>query len=197
MINAIYERRSIRKFQDKPISEEDIIDILQCGIKAPSSKNRQPWKYIVVQGKAKEEMLRAFREGIIREEMKDALLPQSKQYINGAKYIVEIMEQAPVVIFAINPLGKGVLAEVTPEERIYEVCNIQSISASIQNMLLAATHKGIGSLWICDIYFAYSELCEWLNTEGELLAAVAFGYPDESPKERPRKKIEDVVEWRK
>ena len=197
MINAIYERRSIRKFQDKPISEEDIIDILQCGIKAPSSKNRQPWKYIVVQGKAKEEMLRAFREGIIREEMKDALLPQSKQYINGAKYTVEIMEQAPVVIFAINPLGKGVLAEVTPEERIYEVCNIQSISASIQNMLLAATHKGIGSLWICDIYFAYSELCEWLNTEGELLAAVAFGYPDESPKERPRKKIEDVVEWRK
>lgn len=52
MINAIYKRRSIRKFQDKPISEEDIIDILQCGIKAPSSKNRQPWKYIVVQGKA-------------------------------------------------------------------------------------------------------------------------------------------------
>lgn len=196
MIDAIYERRSIRKFQDKPISEEDIIDILQCGIKAPSSKNRQPWKYIIVQGKAKEEMLRVFREGIIREEMKDALLPESKKYINGAKYTVEIMGQAPVVIFAINPLGKGVLAELTPEERIYEVCNIQSISASIQNMLLAATHKGIGSLWICDIYFAYSELCEWLNTEGELLAAVALGYPDESPKERPRKKIEDVVEWR-
>lgn len=196
MIDAIYERRSIRKFQDKPISEEDIIDILQCGIKAPSSKNRQPWKYIIVQGKAKEEMLKVFHEGIIREEMKDALLPESRKYINGAKYTVEIMEQAPVTIFAINPLGKGVLAELTPEERIYEVCNIQSISASIQNMLLGATHKGIGSLWICDIYFAYSELCEWLNTEGELLAAVALGYPDESPKERPRKKIEDVVEWR-
>lgn len=196
MINAIYERRSIRKFQDRPISEEDIMDILQCGIKAPSSKNRQPWEYIVVQGKAKEEMLKAFREGIIREEMKDALLPHSKQYISGAKYTVEIMEQAPVIIFAINPLGNGVLEELTPEERIYEVCNIQSISASIQNMLLAATYKGIGSLWICDIYFAYSELCEWLNTEGELLAAVALGYPDESPKERPRKKIEDIVEWR-
>ena len=196
MIQAINERRSIRKFQNKPISEQDIIDILQSGIKAPSSKNRQPWKYIVVQENAKEEMIKVFCEGISREETKDALLPQSKKYISGAKYTVEIMEQAPVVIFAINPLGKGVLAELTPEERIYEVCNIQSISASIQNMLLEATQKGLGSLWICDIYFAYSELCEWLNVEGELLAAVALGYSDESPKERPRKKIEDIVEWR-
>lgn len=63
-------------------------------------------------------------------------------------------------------------------------------------MCIAATQKGIGSLWICDIFFAYSELCEWLNVEGELLAAVALGYPDESPKERPRKNIEEVLEWR-
>lgn len=196
MIQAINARRSIRKFQNKPISEQDIIDILQSGIKAPSSKNRQPWKYIVVQDKAKKEMLKVFREGISREETKDALLPQSKKYISGAKYTVEILEQAPAVIFAVNPLGKGVLTDLTPEERIYEVCNIQSISASIQNILLEATQKGLGSLWICDIYFAYAELCEWLNVEGELLAAVALGYPDESPKERPRKKIEDIVEWR-
>ncbi|MCR2048618.1 nitroreductase family protein [Acetatifactor muris] len=71
-----------------------------------------------------------------------------------------------------------------------------AISASIQNMLLAATEKGIGSLWICDIYFAYSELCEWLNSDGQLIAAIAFGYPNEFPKERPRKKLEDIVEWR-
>ena len=42
MISAIYDRRSIRKFIDKPISEKDMTDIIQSGIKAPSSKNRQP-----------------------------------------------------------------------------------------------------------------------------------------------------------
>ena len=68
MISAIYNRRSIRKFIDKPISRTDIIDIIQSGIKAPSSKNRQPWKYIVVQGNSKEEMLTVFRQGIEREE---------------------------------------------------------------------------------------------------------------------------------
>lgn len=196
MISAIYDRRSIRKFKDKPISQKDIMEIIQSGIKAPSSKNGQPWKYIVIQGNAKEEMLKVFRKGIEREENDSALLPQSKQYIVGAKHTVDIMEEAPVIVFIVNSLGKNILAELTPEEHIYEICNIQSISASIQNMLLSATEKGIGSLWICDIYFAYSELCKWLDDDGQLIAAIAFGYPDEFPEERPRKKIDDIVEWR-
>lgn len=196
MISAIYNRRSIRKFLDKPIPQEDIMDIIQSGVKAPSSKNRQPWKYIVIQGNAKAEMLRIFRQGIEREENERALLPQSRQHIPAAKYTVDIMEEAPTIIFVVNSLGEGISSELTPEEHIYEICNIQSISASIQNMLLAATEKGIGSLWICDIYFAYSELCEWLNSDGQLIAAIAFGYPNEFPKERPRKKLDDIVEWR-
>ena len=196
MISAIYDRRSIRKFTDKPIPQKNITDIIQSGIKAPSSKNRQPWKYIVIQGSAKEEMLRVFRQGIEREENDNALLPESKQHIAAAKYTVDIMAEAPTIIFVVNSLGKSILSELTPEERVYEICNIQSIGASIQNMLLTATEKGIGSLWICDIYFAYSELCKWLGSDGQLIAAIAFGYPNESPKERPRRKIDDIVEWK-
>ena len=196
MISAIYNRRSIRKFIDKPISKKDIIDIIQSGIKAPSSKNRQPWKNIVIQGNTKEEMLKVFRQGIEREENDSALLPDSKQHLTAAKYTVDIMAEAPTIIFVVNSLGKSILSELTPEERVFEICNIQSIGASIQNMLLAATEKGIGSLWICDIYFAYLELCKWLNSDGQLIAAIAFGYPNEFPKERPRKKLDDIVEWK-
>ncbi|MBD5394034.1 MAG: nitroreductase family protein [Lachnospiraceae bacterium] len=196
MISAIYDRRSTRKFLTEPITREDITDIIQSGMKAPSSKNRQPWKYIVIQGNAKEEMLKVFRRGIDREENESALLPQSKQHIAAAKYTIDIMAEAPVIVFVINTLGKSFMEEMTPEEHIYEICNIQSISASIQNMLLTATEKRIGSLWICDIYFAYAELCKWLNSDGQLIAAIAFGYPNEFPRERPRKKIEDILEWR-
>ena len=196
MIAEIFERRSIRKFSDMPISRADIEEIIESGMKAPSSKNRQPWKFIVIQGEAKKEMLKAFRKGIEREEKESPLLPNSRQHIAGARHTVEIMEEAPVILFVVNILGKGLFEKRNPEEIIYEICNIQSLSASIQNMLLAAAEKGIGSLWICDIFFAYLELSRWLNEEGELMAAVAFGYPDESPGERPRKSMEETVEWR-
>lgn len=196
MIEAIYDRRSIRKYLDTSVSKEDITEIIQSGIKAPSSKNRQPWKYIVMQGEAKQEMIEIFREGVEREERTHALLPKSSRHIKAAKYTADIMAEAPVVIFAINPLGKSLKEELTAEERIYEICNTQSIAASIENMILAATDKGLGSLWICDTYFAYFELCDWLKTEGEPVAAIALGYPAETPHERPRKNIEDVIEWR-
>ena len=196
MIQAIRNRRSIRAFLDTPVNRQDIEDILQSAILAPSSKNRQPWKFVVVQGAAKTKMLKAFRTGIAREESDNALLPQSRKYIEAAKYTVRILEQAPVVILAVNPLGKGVLADLTPEERVYETCNIQSLSAAVQNLLLAATEKGLGSLWICDIFFAYQELCAWLGDQGELIAAVAIGHPNESPSARPRKPLAEVVEWR-
>ena len=196
MIREIDERRSIRKFLSKPLPESEVREIIASGIKAPSSKNRQPWRFIVITGRSKKEMLEAFRRGIYREEHGEALLPESKKHIAAAKYTVEILEQAPVVIFAVNSLGQGIFKDMTKEEKIYEICNIQSISAAIQNMLLAAEEKGIGSLWVCDIYFAYQELCEWLGDEGELIAAVALGYPDEAPAQRPRKKFDEVVQWR-
>lgn len=196
MIPAIENRRSIRKFNTKPISQEDIREIIESGLKAPSAKNRQPWKFVVLQGQSKDEMLELFRKGVAREESGNALLPDSTQHMMATKYTIQILEQAPVVIFVVNTLGKGIFAELTNEERVYEICNLQSVSAAIQNMLLEATSKGIGSLWVCDIYFAYQELAEWLNEEGELIAAVAFGYPEESPKARPRKSFEDVVVWK-
>ncbi len=196
MLDAVEMRRSIRKFLPRPIVEEDILEILESGRKAPSSKNRQPWQYVVVRGKAKEEMLAIFRKGIEQEESGSALLPQSRQHIAGARHTAEIMAQAPVIVFVMNRLGKSLMEAMTVEERVYEICNVQSIGASIENMLLAATEKGIGSLWIGDIYFAYAELCEWLHSGGTLVAAIAFGYPDEFPRERPRKTLDEMVTWR-
>lgn len=47
-ITTIMERRSIRRYQSKPIPEEDIHTILEAGRQAPSAANRQPWHFVVV-----------------------------------------------------------------------------------------------------------------------------------------------------
>lgn len=195
MLSAITDRRSIRKYKDIPVPQNLIEDILQAGILAPSSKNRQPWRFVVVSGNAKTDMLRAMEQGLIREE-KDPMLPDSKQHLSGARHTLEIMRQAPVTIFVINTLGIGLSRSIGTENRIYEICNAQSIGAAIQNMSITAAESGLGSLWICDTFFAYNELQAWLNTEGELYAAFTLGYADENPGARPRKAMHDVVEWK-
>lgn len=196
MLTAIKNRRSIRKYIKKDVPRQIIEDIIQAGILAPSSKNRQPWKFIVAKDAAKDEVLAVMQKGLEREKV-NPFLPGSVQYLGGAEHTLEIMRQAPVLIFIVNTLGIDIHASLNAEERIYEICNAQSIGAAIENMTLAATEYGLGSLWICDTYFAYEELCSWLNTDGEMFAALAVGYADEDPSARPRKVKEAVTEWRK
>ena len=48
-IKSIEERRSIRKFQNKIVPKEIIERLLELATKAPSGKNRQPWRFVVLQ----------------------------------------------------------------------------------------------------------------------------------------------------
>lgn len=195
MLDAIAARRSIRKFKNTPVPRHIIEEIIKAGALAPSSKNRQPWHFVVTTGKAKEEALAAMEQGLHREAQQP-LLPKSAQYIAGAWNTLAIMRQAPVLIFVVNPLGLDLLTPQNAENRVFEICNAQSVGAAVENMSLAAVEKGLGSLWICDIYFAYRELCTWLNCGGELAAAFALGYAGETPMPHPRKNFDDIVEWR-
>jgi len=47
-MEAIYKRRSIRRYQDKPVSDALIREILKAGMNAPSAGNEQPWHFLVV-----------------------------------------------------------------------------------------------------------------------------------------------------
>ena len=47
-MKSIFTRRSIRKYKDKPISDEKIRKILKAGMAAPSAGNEQPWQFVVI-----------------------------------------------------------------------------------------------------------------------------------------------------
>lgn len=48
MGNVIFERRSIRRYLDKPVEQEKLERILKAGMQAPSAHNNQRWEFIVV-----------------------------------------------------------------------------------------------------------------------------------------------------
>jgi len=195
IIDAIKNRRSIRKFLKKEIDKETIANILKAGIDAPSPKNRQPWKFVVVSGRSKHELIHVMSKGIEKAKADLELVLDVDQFLSSAKTTLEIMEEAPIIIFVINTDAKAMQRQ-TPFKRFVEMSNIQSIGAVVENMLLASLEYGIGGLWISDIYFTIAEIGEWLNTNKQIVAAAAFGYPAEIPPPKPRKKEDELVEWR-
>ena len=179
-LEAIAERRSIRRFKNTPIADEVIVKILNAGIQAPSGKNRQPWHFIVVKQDKRPEMIRIMREAIgkVKKEGGDT---------GSSEWTANSMEQAPVTIFIFNRYAE--------ERHAMNVVDVQSIGAAIQNMLLAAQELGVGTLWICDVFYAYNELRDWLGQNYDMIAAVSLGYPNENPEARPRKSLDEVAEW--
>lgn len=197
-MDSIYNRRSIRKFQQKDVPLEIINRILNAGRVAPSAKNRQPWKYIVFGNEKKQEFLEAMEAGLAREERGITDLPKFRFGIPDAKNTLRIMREAPIIIVVLNTNGKSPFAFPLSgaDERITEICDSLAIGASVENMLLAADEMGLGSLWIANTCFAYRELVSYLDTDYQLVGAVAIGYADEQPSERPRKGLDEIAEYR-
>ncbi len=184
--DAIQSRRSIRKFKPDPLPQEVLEEILTAGTLAPSGKNKQPWKFYVVRGEKRAEMVSEMQKGMAR-------LKEMGINTGSARYSLHVLEHAPVTVFVFNPFSRHPLLKRDTGEIYGDVVDIQSIGAAIQNMLLAAQALGVGSLWICDVFFGYEELCAWLEEDGQMIAAVSLGYPDQSPPARPRKPLKDVT----
>lgn len=194
--NSLYgKRKSIRKFKDDPVPESDIKQIIEAGRLAPSAKNRQPWRFIVFTGDKKEEMLLEMEKGIEKSK-KSLFMP--KKFRNGmasADNTLRIMREAPVVILVMNPFSKNPYLPVFAGKRVSEIHNTLSVGAAVENMLLRATEMGYGSLWIGNTVYAHKELTSYLGTKEQLSCAVAIGLPNEEPEGRPKKTLEEIVEF--
>ena len=144
-LKAIKERRSIRKFKSDSISEMDLHTILEAGIAAPSSKNRQPWHFTVVRGDAKEELARVMERGLNLEvKAHEPFLPESMRFINGAFNSVNVMREAPVVVMVSNELGKGIdfAGNLSVDERVASaVCGFAISSLPIRRFPNGWTRK--------------------------------------------------------
>lgn len=184
--DAIRNRRSIRRFKDQTVEKEKIEELLELATLAPSGKNKQPWRFVVLRNDSKIDLLEAVDKVLKR-------LQKSEQSTGSFSNSLQVMEEAPILILVFNNSSRQGLSK----EFVYAniLVDTQSIGAAIQNMLLAAQTMGLGTLWICDILYASEEVCSFVSTKDELIAAVAVGYAAEAPAARLRKAWQDVCEF--
>ena len=187
-LEAIATRRSNRRFKADPIPQDVLEKILNAAIMAPSGKNKQPWRFVVVREDKRGEMVAQMRAGIAKFKARG-------ENIGSAEGTAAVMERAPVTVFIFNTEGKHPWLDRSIQESVWDLVNIQSIGAAIQNICLAARALGLGSLWIADVLYAYEELEAWLGQDTEMIAAVSLGYPADNPVIFSRKPLADVTVW--
>ena len=157
---ALYGRRSIRKFKPDPVPRELVEQVMHAGIWAPSSCNYQMWDLVAVDDPAVNARLAAL----------------STQ-----------MGNAPVNI--VVSYGREFSEEGS--------ANIQSASALIQNMSLAAHALGLGTFWITQMGGAERvREAVGLPYDRLVIAVLAVGWPKVMPKSGPKRRpLASVSHW--
>ena len=194
--DMIFGRRSIRKYRSQMPAFSQLEQVLLAGRAAPSGKNRQPWKFYVYGGEQKQALLSAMQAGLLRRKEEAGMDAAMRAGLADAMNTLRVMRAAPVLILVVYPQGSDPMQALGAQDHAGELVDVLSIGAAFQNMLLAARQQGLGSLWIANTFFAYPELMAQIKTAGTLMGAVALGYADEAPPARPRKPMEEIVEYR-
>lgn len=161
---VIKTRRSIRSFQDRPVKFSIIDALLNEAILAPSAHNRQPWRFLVLDGKEKNWIADVM-------EQRDPI----------TKNTARVMREAPLIILVWNC------------EENHDIADYISIGGMIEQFCLSATNQGLGTLWMTYPLIIEKEIQQKFAIAYELISIIALGYAKEEPSPRPRKELEELL----
>lgn len=198
IIDEIKTRRSIRKYTQQPVTEEDIRSLLETASFAASAHNAQPWRFIVlVDAKSKNNLANSMAE-VWLKELENDHIPKNTR-CKMVKASVERFTQAPVLIVACLTLEDMDTYPNFERQQHERDLAVQSLAAALQILLLAAQAKGLGTCWYCAPIFCKSAVRNALTIPDtvEPQALITLGYPAESPKTPPRNPSENYVHFGK
>lgn len=182
----ISSRKSTRNFDENyTLNQEDIETILTAAVQAPSPKNRQPWYFTVVTRDNSKAVIDILDDTL--KVLKDKRINSAGDTIDltMAQETAKILRQASAIIFISYEKDVDMQDSEPMQWTIncqgFEVADLQSIGASIENMILQATEMSIDSLWVCDILYAEKEIRDYLRLKYPLIAAVALGKASRKP----------------
>ncbi|MDY4575276.1 MAG: nitroreductase family protein [Intestinibacter sp.] len=205
-LDFIYKRKSIRKFKDQEVPKEDLMEMLKAATYAPSAKNQQNWHFTVITNKDKiEEIAKVVADR--HTEIAD-LAEEEKDRDNMNKFLkyYTVFKNAPVLVLFYAKSYKSIEYKILndkPEcKDLYDIAissksEIQTIGAAIENFLLAAANMGYGACYMTGPIHSKDKIYEIIGhdeSEGELMALVPVGVPEDKEAPQPKRlPLEDVV----
>ena len=181
-------RASIRKFQDKPIPQCVLEDILEAGRVSPSGGNEQPWHFNVITDAGLIALIAHIAHRQIWMAHAPLLIVLCTVFVDDARGGRDIqMQRYPEYASAIASMDQDLYWALNQEEHQTKIVGT--------HMVLAALEHGVGACWVSR--FEVCSLAKLLNLPRGVLPAeiLAFGYPEHEQKPVPKKSLEEVVSF--
>jgi len=185
-LQSIYRRHSVRHFTERDVPEAELGAILDAANRAPSAHNQQSWRFLVLRGQKKHDLAQLVTNLAGKfPRPSSILLRMASRSIISAPLVVAVANTGELIRHGSD------LFQVDKEAArdFFRTMEIQSSAAAVENLLLAATSLGIGSVWLGILFLIKQDVLNFLGEPaGEFMAVVPLGYPaktTEGPKKRP------------
>ncbi len=169
----IQKRRTIRKYQDRPVEREKILRCIEAARLGPSAENVQPWRFIILDDPA-------LRERVARKAF------------SGIYFTTRWAIKAPVLVVILAKLDV-----ITNRIGAYlQNCQfyLLDIGAAVQQMALQALELDIGTSWLG--WFNGKKVRRELNIPDKyhVVAMMSMGHIERWPRhEKPRRTMEEIA----
>jgi len=194
---AIDQRRSIRKFKPDPVFDSILFELLDAARRAPSGSNAQPWRFKIVRDVNTKGRLAkaAYDQSFIAEApVVIVCCADTKGYLEG-------------MVSGLQDLGKigaiedRVVQIIIDRNNIMKTMNLDqfgqriafNVAIAVEHIVLRALDFGLGTCWVRLIdEQAIRTIFGW-DDSISVVALLPLGYPDESPAQRKRRTIEEII----
>ena len=194
---AIEARRSIRKFKADEVPEESIRELLEAARLAPSGSNSQPWRFKIVKDPVIRALLSEAANGqafVGSAPVVLACCVSLESYVDDSLRTVREMSEAR----GLTPrMTESMVARMEalrskPRESLAAGAAF-NIGIAGEHVALRAVELGLGGCWVKAFDEAAARAALGLGEEYFVAALMPLGYPDESPPQRRRRSLEEIL----
>ncbi len=192
----VQSRRSIRRYQPRPIDRAVLEHILDLARWSPSAHNRQPWRFAVVESAAMKEQLARAMGSRLHQDLTADGAPAEVIEKDVSRSYARITGAAALICLCLTLQDMDTYPDSRRSFNEYLMA-VQSTAMAGQNLLLAAHENGLGACWMCAPLFCPEVVQETLNlpSDWQPQALITLGYPAEE-RQRERKPLEELTLWR-
>ncbi len=207
--DLIKTRRSVRRWQDKPVSEDLLLKAVELATWAPNGGNIQNWYFYIITDKKN---INAIADAVQSSVDLMASWPEASEFGDTFKRYSQFstfFKSAPAAIAVASSRYQSFAdqlmerrekidprAKEMREWRNVADSRIQSTSAGVAYLLLILHQMGLGATWMTGPIQAAGAIQKILKVKPgwEIVTYIPVGYPDDQPRPRSRKPVGEVTE---
>ena len=196
VMEAIRNRRSIRRYDSRPVPQEIIDELLEAARLAPSASNLQTWKFRVVTDESTRKSLReaAFNQRFVETApVVIVACADFNAFGDRAVRTLELLRTGAVrasLPMLLRTLRSGKAEDLEERNLTNAIINV---TIAVEHMVLAARSLDLGTCWVRA--FQPERVSEILSLPPECppLFLLPLGYAAEDPEARSRKPLNEIL----